>query len=328
MRSKKGVKMSEYEIALTEYTKKTWGKSALLGALIGFAVIVPGISGSTVAIIFKLYDQFLYALGNLFNDFKRCFKFLLPIGLGLIVGLVAGFLGVKSLLDVMPFAVVCLFAGLMIGAFPAVKAELKGAKITALRVGLFALGALIPVALGVFSAWRLSRTPAPLSLNPVVDYNAFSVLSWRTLLCLPVGYLLGITQIVPGLSASALLMSLGWFNDLMNSVSVEFWVKYPVVFLTYISLGIGFLAGLLTFSKILTFLFKKARTTAYAMIVGLSLGSILSMFFNADILAVYVEWNANGVPALDLALGFGLLTVGACVSYALVRYEMKKGITQ
>ena len=47
------------EIALIKYNRKTWCKSALLGFFIGLAVIVPGISGSTVAIIFKLYDQFL-----------------------------------------------------------------------------------------------------------------------------------------------------------------------------------------------------------------------------------------------------------------------------
>ena len=316
--------MSEYEIALTEYTRKTWSKSGLLGIFLGLAVIVPGISGSTVAIIFKLYDQFLYAIGNLFKDFKRCFKFLLPIGLGMAVGLVAGFFGVKGLLDLLPFAVVCLFAGLMIGSFPAVTAELKGAKITPLRVALFALGVMIPVAIGTFSAWQISRTPMPVSSLETDTNNAFSVLSWRNLLCLPVGYLLAVTQIVPGLSASALLMSLGWFSDLMNSVSVSFWLEYPIIFLAYLSLGVGFLLGLFTVSKLLTGLFARSRHTAYSMIVGLSFGSILSMFFNADILSVYLDWQANGVPALDLWLGIGLLIVGVALSYALVRYELQK----
>ena len=52
--------------ALIRYNRKTWSKSALLGFFIGLAVIVPGISGSPVAIIFKLYDEFLYAVSNLF----------------------------------------------------------------------------------------------------------------------------------------------------------------------------------------------------------------------------------------------------------------------
>ena len=79
------------EIALIKYNKKTWCKSAFLGFFIGLAVIVPGISGSTVAIIFKLYDQFLYAVGNLFKKFKQCFAFLLPIGLGMVIGVLLGF---------------------------------------------------------------------------------------------------------------------------------------------------------------------------------------------------------------------------------------------
>ena len=87
------------EIALIKYNKKTWSKSALLGFIIGLAVIVPGISGSTVAIIFKLYDQFLYALGNLFKKFKQCFIFLLPIGIGIVVGFLTGLIGVKKLLE-------------------------------------------------------------------------------------------------------------------------------------------------------------------------------------------------------------------------------------
>ena len=106
--------MSDLEIELVKYSKKTWTKSAVLGFFIGLAVIVPGISGSTVAIIFKLYRQFLYAIGHLFDQFKKCFVFLLPIGIGMVIGVVSGFIGVKALLEILPFAIICLFAGLMI----------------------------------------------------------------------------------------------------------------------------------------------------------------------------------------------------------------------
>ena len=318
--------MSELEIALIKYDKKSWCKSAVLGIIIGLAIIVPGISGSTVAIIFKLYDQFIYAMGNLLNDFKRCFKFLLPIGLGAVLGVVVGFFGVKGLVDAFPFAVVCLFSGLMIGAFPAVKAELKGAKMTPLRIALFGVGVLIPVAIGVTAAWIYANTPMPLSdyaLRYGETYNQFSAFSYRMFLALPVGYVLGITQIVPGLSASALLMSLGWFNDLIHSVSITFWLENPIVFGYYFALGVGFLLGLLTFSKILTTLFQKARYGSYSVIVGLSLGSIISMFFNGDILSVYASWQ-NGVDWLELLLGIVLLVSGAFVSYLLVRCQQKK----
>ena len=51
---------------------KEVAKSGVLGVFIGLAVIVPGISGSTVAIIFKLYRKLLFAIGSIFKKFKKC----------------------------------------------------------------------------------------------------------------------------------------------------------------------------------------------------------------------------------------------------------------
>ncbi|MBR6703607.1 MAG: DUF368 domain-containing protein [Clostridia bacterium] len=309
------------EIALIKYNKKSWCKSALLGFFIGLAVIVPGISGSTVAIIFKLYDQFLYALGNLFKQFKKCFIFLLPIGVGIVIGVLLGFIAVEKLLEWLPFAVVCLFAGLMSGAFPAVTDELEGAKRTPKRMILFALGLFIPVGLGCFSAITAVNGGA-------VSADKFaSVEFWHIVLGFFIGMVVGITQIVPGLSASAFLMAVGWFSGLVSSVSMTYWQANPKFFLLYIALGVGFLVGLLGFSKLLTMVFAKARHTAYSMIVGLSLGSILSMFCNGDIVAVYVDWANTGAQILDIALGVGLFILGVIGAYALVKYERKKSET-
>lgn len=321
-----------FELALLKYeNKRSWFKSALLGFLIGLAVIVPGISGSTVAIIFKLYDRFLYAIGNLFKRFKLCFLFLLPIGLGLILGFAFGFIGVKQLLEINMFAVVCLFAGLMVGAFPAVKDELKGAKWNAKRVLLFLLGLAIPIVMGCISAVSAVNTPTETGAEGVARFadNMFLEFHvWQVLLAVAIGFVVGITQIVPGLSASAFLMTVGWYHGLMQSVSMTFWKENPLVFLVYCGLGIGFLLGLFTFSKLLTFAFGKARHTAYSMIVGLSLGSIVSMFCNGDVMEVYVSWAngsvSGGMIALSAVLGILLFALGAVVAYLLVRVERKK----
>ena len=311
------MKQDSLEIALIKYNKKTWCKSGLLGFFIGLAVIVPGISGSTVAIIFKLYDQFLYAVGNLFKKFKKCFTFLLPIGLGMALGVLLGFISVKKLLEILPFAVVCLFAGLMCGAFPAVKDEIKGAERNAKRITLFALGLLIPVTVGCVSAWLASGESVSADVFMKVEW-------WHVLLGLIIGYVVGVTQIVPGLSASAFLMAVGWFGSLVDSVSMTYWQSNPAIFLLYMGLGVGFLAGLFTFSKFLTYLFGKARHTSYFMIIGLSLGSILSMFCNGDIIATYIGWAQNGVAFLDLGLGIVLFAIGLVSAYLLVRYQRKK----
>ncbi len=305
------------EIALIKYNKKTWCKSALLGFFVGLAVIVPGISGSTVAIIFKLYDQFLYALGNLFKKFKQCFAFLLPIGIGIVVGVLLGFITVKQLLNILPFAIVCLFAGLMSGAFPAVTDEVKGMTWTAKRVALFVLGLSIPVALGCVSAILASVGEGTLDVFANVEW-------WQIALALAVGFVVGVTQIVPGLSASAFLMAVGWFGSLIASVSMTYWKGNTAIFLIYAGLGGGFLLGLFTFSKLLTHLFGKARHTSYSMIVGLSLGSILSMFCNGDMVLVYLDWAKNGLAWLDLCLGVALFALGVFGAYRLVKYQRKK----
>ncbi|MBQ8319753.1 MAG: DUF368 domain-containing protein [Clostridia bacterium] len=304
------------EIALIKYNKKTWCKSALLGFFIGLAVIVPGISGSTVAIIFKLYDQFLYAVGNFFKKFKICFLFLLPIGLGAVLGFGLGFLAVKKLLELLPFAVICLFAGLMIGAFPAVKDELQGVEMTGKRVALFLLGVLIPLAVGVYSA--VSAFTGAESGSGVLN----APLPLVFCLALVVGYVMAITQVVPGLSASAILMAIGWYAAIMGGINETLFSNTSLLVLLG-GLVVGFVIGFFSFSKLLTIVFQKARAGAYSMIVGLSLGSVITMFFNGDVAAVYLTWAKTGISGLDLGLGIFLLIVGIAAAYMLVRVQRK-----
>ncbi len=307
--------MSELEVELVKYSKKTWTKSAVLGFFIGLAVIVPGISGSTVAIIFKLYRQFLYAIGHLFNEFKKCFVFLLPIAIGMVVGVAAGFFGVKALLEILPFAVICLFAGLMTGAFPAVKDEIKGVRFTPFRITLLCIGILVPVGIGVSSA-LLGAGAEGAGVFAKIEW-------WQVLLALVVGYAMAITQVVPGLSASAILMAIGWFSSLISSVSFTYWQQNGSIFLLYAGLGVGFLLGLFTFSRFLDFLFAKAKVATYCPVVGLSLGSIVTMFCNGDVIAVYAGW-ATAFNPLDCFLGIALFAVGIVASYLLVRVQRKK----
>lgn len=291
---------------------KEVAKGGVLGFFIGLAVIVPGVSGSTVAIIFRLYDKLLYALGNIFRRFKKCAKFLLPIVLGLAVGFVLGFLAIQRLIDISPFTVIGLFAGLMLGSFPAVYDEVRSEKKTPLRVGLFLIGLAVPVAIALFSVFASEGAQSLEGLN-VGHYILFILL----------GYLVAVTQVVPGLSATALLMAFGYFTSIMDSVHLSYWQQNPAVFGVYACLVAGFVAGLVTFSKLLTKIFAKHRAGAFFVIVGLSLGSILTMFFNPDIYAVYQSWT-TALNVLDLTLGLVLFAVGIVVAYLFVRYERKK----
>lgn len=292
---------------------KEVAKGGILGAFIGLAVIVPGVSGSAVAIIFRLYEKLLYALGGIFRRFKESARFLLPIALGGIVGLAAGFFGVRFLLNLLPFAIVALFAGLMLGAFPAVTDEIKGEKPTPLRIILFLLGLLFPIGLSALSVFG---TPDMLSLEN---------LSWyHYILFLLVGYAIAVTQLVPGLSATALLMTFGCFTPLMNSVSLTYWQENPMVLLVYACLAVGFVLGLLTFSNGLSRLLEKKRAPAFYTIAGLSLGSIVTMFFNPEIVEVYESWTIGAAMWRELGIGMALFGIGIIAATYFVRYERNR----
>ncbi len=301
------------ELSLKFANRKEVLKSALLGAFIGLAIIVPGVSGSAVAIIFRLYEKLLFALGNLFRRFGECLRFLVPIVLGAFVGLIIGFFSVRGVINKAPFAVIALFAGLMFGAYPSVTDQIKGERLTPLRILLFLLGMAVPISFSLISIFVASE--------------GITITEWKlphlfVFLCL--GFGVAVTQLVPGLSATALLMMAGCFTPLMNSVGFSFWESHPRVFIVYGCLIFGFFAGLLIVSKGLSDLIERRRAPAFFVISGLSLGSITTMFFNPEILEVYAGWTLPSAKSLtELIIGLTLFAAGAAIAYAFVRFERR-----
>ena len=309
----------ETETPLEKYTVKRWFVALLLGVCIGLAVIIPGVSGSTIAIMFGLYTGMLYAFGHIFGDFKRCFIFLVPIGIGIVVGFLAGFVVIQNYFEAYMFEIVCLFVGLMIGAVPALTRELKGEKLTPARGTISVIGVLIPLAVGVIAIL--------LTAGKTASDEAFSDFSpLRFILYLPLGALVSATQIIPGLSATAILMAFGQFQPILNSLHRDYIMENPLVLVLYACLGIGFLAGLVLISRGFSKLLEKYRATTFFFVCGLAFGSIASMFLNADMWEVYTVWASGAEsPVLPLILGGVLLLVGFAASFLLTRYELKKG---
>lgn len=304
---------------LKPYTLRTWIKAFILGIFIGLAVIVPGVSGSTVAIMFGLYASMLYAIGNIFGDFKRCIKFLIPIGIGAVIGFAAGFLLVQLLLEKYIFVVICLFVGLMIGASPALLNEIKGEKITAVRVLLVILGILVPIGIGALSV--VLDPPALIETEGASE--AFTAFPWYMfLLYIPLGILVAATQLIPGLSATAILMAFGQFKPIMDSVHLDYILANPAFIGLMLCMVGGFGVGLIIISRIFSKLIAWRKAGTFCFVVGLSFGSIASMFLNPDIVQVYFNWGHGEFSILEFLLGIELLIVGLIVSGLLTRYGL------
>ena len=299
-------------VELNFKSKKQWLKAMLLGFLIGLAVILPGISGATIAIIFGLYSKMIYSFGHIFKQFKKCFLFLLPIGIGIAVGFIIGFFFVREVFEFFPFIVICLFAGLMIGSFPAVKDEIKGVKWDKRRIALFILGVLIPIVIGLVSIFIQTSSSKAIVATPTIMILYFVI-----------GLVVSVTQIIPGLSCSALLMAFGQFGAILASIHFDYLKENPVVMLVLLCLVVGFVIGIVVFSNLLNKLLEKRRDSTFTMIVGLSLGSIVTMFLNPDIYAVYSNWTSFGESFKNIRAGIILLAVGFVISYMLVRYQRR-----
>ena len=306
-------------VELKPYTAKSWIKAFVLGLFIGLAVIIPGVSGSTVAIMFGLYASLLYAIGNIFKDFKNCVKFLIPIGIGAVIGFAAGFLLVQLLLEKYIFVVICLFVGLMIGASPALLNEIKGESISGIRILLMVIGVIIPLGIGALSVYL--DPPALIEVEGASE--AFTAFPWYLfLLYVPLGVLISATQLIPGLSATAIMMALGQFKPIMDSVHLDYILANPAFIALMLCLVGGFGIGLIIISKAFSKLLAWRRAATFYFVIGLSFGSIASMFLNPDIVQVYFNWGHGGFSVIELIVGIILLGVGLTGSALLTRYGL------
>lgn len=283
-------------------------KSALLGFFIGLAVIIPGFSGAQIAILFKLYDKLMYAIGNIFK--KKSILFLFPIILGAIIGFVLGLFTVRFLLGVSMFAVTAFFAGLMVGGIPSIIQEVKGVRFKKGYVVNILIGLIIPItlsAVAVNANWDLADR-----LNQI-DWYMYVI-------CLGIGFLVALTQLIPGLSATALLMSFGLYEALMNSISVTVWKENPTIILIYLALVVGAAFGVLLIARIINKLLAKFKIGFYYVIIGLCISSVATMFYNPEIVSFYYEWNGNSW--IHVVCGVVLFIIGVVgVTMAIKRAE-------
>lgn len=284
--------------------------SIFVGFSIGLSVIVPGISGSSIAIIMKVYDKLMYSFSNIFKKFKACIVFLIPIGIGIIAGFGIGLVLVKLLLDAFPFITICFFVGLMLGTFPILFKEIKGEPFNKNRILLFISGIALPLVITVISLLVVTNNGL-INVN-VGHYVLFGI----------IGILISLTQLIPGLSATVLLMIFGYYTALMDGIGRELLSNFRLL-LVYVMLVVGFVIGTLMFSKIINRLLDKARKSFFFVICGLSIGSIVSVFLGNDCMDIYNSWNLSKM-ALDIPLGVLALVVGFALTFMLYLLNERK----
>lgn len=277
------------------------------GGAIGLAMIIPGVSGGTLAVLLGVYDKIIESVGNLFKRFKESFLFLLPIALGAVLAFAALYFPLKYALKYAPFPTMLLFAGLMLGSIPDLikKSNENGFKKSD------AAGIVLSCALVIGICFIPTIGNVDLSANMQV---------WQYFLLLFMGMLASCALVVPGVSGSMLMLIFGYYEPLLACIS-GLKTSFGNSLLVLATFAVGLVIGFFTIAKLMQFLLKKFRRATYWCITGFVIGSI-----PAIIITFFRDYGNNlttYLAPLQIALGVILFVAGTIATFLLARVALK-----
>lgn len=265
----------------------------LAGAVIGIGAVLPGVSGGVMAVSMGLYESMLSAVSHFFADVRGNFRFLAPLALGAGLGILAIAKALTWLMTHAQTQVVTLFIGLVLGGMPALWLHANGDLTPASGKRWFLR--LISLGSGLLLTWAVTLlerlVPGGATLETVTGPQAF--LS---------GAIYAFGTIIPGISSSFLLIYLGLYEPLLAAVAG---LNAPV--LACAAAGFGVMALLLI--RAVEACFKRFPRTAYNVVMGFVLGSIVLIWswpaFFADGLLNLALLGAGFGLSLLIGRGFG-----------------------
>ena len=314
---------------------KQFFKRLIAGLGIGAGAAIPGVSGAAIALILHVYQDIIDAVNNFRKRFGWAIKVLIPILIGIMIAVITCIIVFHLAFEYCMFALICVFAGFLIGSFPGVTDEVKGVQITKKHIIAAVIAGVFVISLGVLSVILGSKGSSVSS--------AFKEMPiWLYFVLIPVGAVAAVALTVPGFSGSLILLIIGFYRPLMDNATLwgkeilgvgtsQSWSHFPHLLGMIGCFGIGCLIGVVLISKLMSVLLKKYHDMTYFVIIGFILGSIGVLFFNFDIFNYYCVWggkvieNINPIMPVYVEIPVGLLILGltAFLSYQLVRFNRK-----
>lgn len=264
----------------------------LKGIAMGAADAVPGVSGGTIAFISGIYEELITTISNInlsllktlrTNGFKAFWKqlngaFLLALLTGIVISFVMFMRLAKYLIEYHPVLIWSFFFGLIIASIYYVGKQIK-------QWGVTVYAALIA---GAFLAYYITTLP----LMAGNDSGLFLFFAGALAIC---------AMILPGISGSFILLILGAYKTLSDALH-NFDFKKIALF------AIGAVVGLLSFSRILKWLFKNYHNTTLALLTGFIFGSLNKIWPWKLTHTVMVKATGKVVPLSELT-NLGSLTI-------------------
>ena len=274
-------------------------KLILAGIVIGVANVIPGVSGGTMAVVFGIYDELIGVISFNIKQIFSKWRFWLPLGLGMGIGIIAFSKIVTFLFEHFPVQTQYFFVGIVLGSIPlilkrtslALKRETLGNWISAL-VGLVIM--LLMVFINTDSMVSIIQTELTFGLGAKLLVG---------------GALAAFAMIIPGISGSFLMVILGVYSTIIAAIS-DF--NLPIICVVAVGVIIGIFAG----AKGVQVLLGKFPNQTYGAIFGLVIGSVFAILPFRETVSFFVDGKI---------LGFVIALVCAAAGFVLAFFSGKEG---
>ena len=287
------------------------------GALIGVAEVIPGVSGGTIALIVGIYRTVIDAIADAVlalrqllglaegrpstSAFARTLRglpwqLLIPVGIGMVAAVVLGARFIEPLLEEYPIQMRALFFGLVLAGIwvPAHMVRRRdGWSVKYIALALVA-------AIIVFVITGLP--PA------VVDDPSLVVVALAAAVAI-------CALVLPGVSGSFLLLSLGLYEPTLQAVN-----ERNLVYLG--AFAVGAIIGLGSFVTLLTWLLNHRAAVTLAVLTGLMIGSLRALW----------PWQTDDrdllAPTQDVGSAAVAILIGMAVVGVLLVVERRLGLSE
>lgn len=230
----------------------------LKGLFVGGTMLVPGVSGGSMAMILGVYDRLVTSVSSFLKHKRESFLFLLTFALGGGVGALLFANPLSKLIELFRMPMLYFFIGAVGGSVPMIYKETKVKRFT-WRVPVYVL-------IGVLIVSALSLLPSDAIANSQMQAGVVSFL-WLMV----AGFIAAIALVLPGISVSYLLLMMGLYDEMMRAIAELY---FPFL----IPLGLGLALGVILTTKLLERAMERHPQPTYLIILGFMLASVLEIF--------------------------------------------------
>lgn len=248
------------------------------GIVIGVAMLIPGVSGGTMAIILGVYDDLIHSISSFFKDIKKNAIFLATVGIGGIIGLLAFSRVIDLALDHFRYPMVYLFIGAIAGGIPVLYKKARIERFHVTDWFWFTIGVVIILVMAFYQGTIVNLA------------NSTGILQFAFLFV--AGIFIAVALVLPGLSTSFMLYAIGLYEITLSALDI----KNPN-FSYLIPVGLGAVFGVIATTKLLERAMEKKPKPTYMLILGFVAGSV------ADIVI------KEGLPSGFINIVFSIATL-------------------